>query len=345
MNLASKAALIRHAAQHGDAFATEAATRAYAGALLRAAAARAMRSSWRRAVALGPLLPLAAMTAGLLFQDLAALAFQTIPAILVLTLTCGLLGMAGLPLRVTLGRTVLLIVVAIGVAAPVIGWVLAGAVGATAEERAWVALASAAPVGSAALGAALALSLPCATVAGSVILSLIAAPVLLPLAAAAIGAEAGIAPGPLALRLLLLAGLPVLVALALRQVPALARPVPRVRFAEVALVALAVLALARMHGVRDTVAADPLAAARLFGLALLPVLAGALAVWLVLRRDAGAEALLAGGFRNVAIVWAATAHMLPPEGGLFMALTALPIYALPALVRARMRAGAGMRPA
>jgi hypothetical protein len=31
--------------------------------------------------------------------------------------------------------------------------------------------------------------------------------------------------------------------------------------------------------------------------------------------------------------------MLPPEGGLFMALTALPIYALPALVRARMPGG------
>ena len=333
------AAVVRRAGQEHNWQELRLVTQAHAWAVFRATLPPAARAAWRRAVALGPLLPLLTMAFGLAFQGVAALVFQAIPLILVLTLACGLLGMPVLSMRAAFGPTSLAVTLSLGTLAPCAGWALAAALGAGGEERAWVALAAAAPVGSAALGGALALGFSGVLTAGTVLASLLATPLMLPAAAWFLGTEAGIAPGALALRLALLAGVPALLAAAFRRSPTCARPGSRRRFAEVALIALALLALARMHGVRETAAADPAAALGLLGLAMIPTVAGALAVLLVLRTGAGAgaEALFAGGFRNVALVWAAVAHMLPPNGNLFMALTALPIYAMPALVHLAMR--------
>jgi BASS family bile acid:Na+ symporter len=242
--------------------------------------------------------------------------------------------MPALRLDRTVLRPALVATLLLGLVAPVIGWGLATAVGADAETCALVALASAAPVGTGALGAALASGLPAGAVASTVLVSLLAAPVLLPVVAGVVGSEAGVGPWSLALSLAGLAGLPALLAVALRQVPLLATRESQRGFADIAVAALALLALARMHGVRDAVAADPAGALGLLGLAVLPTLAGLLAVCLVMRRRVNAELLLAGGFRNVALVWAATAQVLPPEGNLLMALTALPIFAMPAVARA-----------
>ncbi len=327
-------AALRLSGSRGDAVSAELASRAFAWRHLEAVAAPRLRGGWRKVMALGPLLPLAAMAVGLLWPGLAALAFEALPVILLATLICGLLGMPALRLDRMVLRPALLATLVLGLVAPVISWGLAAAVGADAETCALVALASAAPVGTGALGAALASGLPAGTVAGAVLISLLAAPVLLPVVAGVVGSEAGIAPGPLALSLAGMAGMPALLGLALREVPLLAKRESQRGFANLAVAALALLALARMHGVRDTVAADPAGALALLGLAVLPTLVGLLAVCLVMRRRVDAELLLAGGFRNVALVWAATAQVLPPEGNLLMALTALPIFAMPALARA-----------
>lgn len=57
-----------------------------------------------------------------------------------------------------------------------------------------------------------------------------------------------------------------------------------------------------------------------------------------------AEAALAGGHRNGAVAWVIAAPVLPPEGLLFMALTALPVFATPAIV-SRLRVARVVTPA
>jgi BASS family bile acid:Na+ symporter len=336
MTRAEYDAALRLAQSHGDGLSAELASRAFAWRHLKVIAGPRLRDAWRKVMALGPLLPLAAMAAGLLLPGVAALAFEALPVILLATLTCGLLGMPTLRLDAAVLGLALRITVCLACVAPVIGWGLAAALGADAEICALVALASAAPVGTGALGAALASGLPGGAIAGAVLVSLLAAPVLLPLVAGLVGSETGIEPWPLAISLAVLVGLPALLALALRRVPLLGTHRSRRASADIAVAALALLALARMHGVREAVTADPAGSLALLGLALLPTVAGLLAVWLVLRDGADPEVLLAGSFRNVALVWAATAHVLPPEGTLLMALTALPIFAIPALARAAL---------
>jgi BASS family bile acid:Na+ symporter len=329
-------AALRLAGARGDNISAELASRAFAWRHLKVIAGPHLRGALRKVMALGPLLPLAAMAAGLLLPGLAALAFEALPVILLATLTCGLLGMPTLRLDGAMLGLALRITLCLGLVAPVIGWALAAALGADAETAALVALASGAPVGTGALGAALSAGLPGGATAGAVIVSLLAAPVVLPFVAGVLGPETGIGPWPLAISLATLVGLPALLALALRGVPLLGTPGSRRAFADIAVAALALLALARMHGVREMVTADPAGTLALLGLAVLPTVAGLLAVWLVLRHAADLEVLLTGSFRNVALVWAATAHVLPPEGNLLMALTALPIFAIPALARAAL---------
>jgi hypothetical protein len=332
------AAALARAGEAADWQQLERVTRIYAWHLFRRELRDAARRAWRGGVRLGPLLPLAGMALGLAFQGLAATAFGLIPGILIATLVFGILGMPALSIRAAFCGGTLLLVLGLGTVTPLLGWLLAGLLGASAEERVWVALASAAPVGSAALGGALALGFSAVLTAGAILASLLALPLTLPLTAWLLGAAAGIEPVPMAQRLLLLAALPALVATAVRPLPVLAHPPIRRRCAEVALFALTLLAMARMHGIAETIADDPGAALHFLTLAMLPTLAGLLTVLLVLRRLGGMEAMVAGGFRNVALVWVAVVTLLPPEGHLFMALTALPIYATPALVHLLLRA-------
>jgi hypothetical protein len=243
-------AALRLACLRGDGVSAELVTRSFALRHLRTTVAPWLHGMWRQVIGLGPLLPLAAMVMGLLFQGLAALAFQALPVILLATLTCGLLGMPALRLDGATLRPALLVTLCLGLVAPVIGWVLAAGLGAGAETRAWVALASAAPVGTGALGAALANGLPGAAISGSLLVSLLASPVVLPVVAGVFGPEAGIAPWPLLLTLAGLASVPALLAVVLRRVPPLATRSTRRVFADIAVAALAFLALARMHGVR-----------------------------------------------------------------------------------------------
>jgi hypothetical protein len=325
-------AALARAQAAGDWQEIERISRIYAWHLFLLAWPGMARRAWGGGVRLGPLLPLAGMALGLAFQGLAAIAFELIPGIVVATLVFGMLGMPAMSLRNALCGATLLLVLGLGVITPLLGWILAAVLGAGPEERTWVALAAAAPVGTAALGGALALGFPAVVTAGAILASLLAAPLTLPFTTWLLGADAVIEPVPMAQRLLLLAAFPVLLATALRQLPTLARPTVRRRCAEVALFTLTLLALARMHGIGRMIVEDPGIVLHLLPLAMLPTLAGLMTALLVLRRLGGTEAMVAGGFRNVALVWVAVVTLLPPEGHLFMALTALPIYATPALV-------------
>jgi hypothetical protein len=242
MTRAEYDAALRLAQSHGDGLSAELASRAFAWRHLKVIAGPRLRDAWRKVMALGPLLPLAAMAAGLLLPGVAALAFEALPVILLATLTCGLLGMPTLRLDAAVLGLALRITVCLACVAPVIGWGLAAALGADAEICALVALASAAPVGTGALGAALASGLPGGAIAGAVLVSLLAAPVLLPLVAGLVGSETGIEPWPLAISLAVLVGLPALLALALRRVPLLGTHRSRRASADIAVAALALLA-------------------------------------------------------------------------------------------------------
>jgi hypothetical protein len=294
-------------------------------------------SARRRLARMVPVLPLLAMAAGLLLPDLAALAHRALPALLVATTLLGFLALAPpllppgpLPsLAAALGPP-LLLVLALGLAAPLLGCGAAWLLGAGAEARLWVALAAAAPVGTGAIGLGVALGLGGGRSLAVVAASTAAAPLLLPAVAAVLGSPGGVEPAVLAERLWLLGVLPALAALPLRRWPPLRTEAARRHCAGGAVLALSLTALARMDGLGPLVAAQPVAMLRLAGLACLPGLAGILAAWLLLRRSLP-EAVLIGGYRNVTLVWAACPALLSEQGRLFMALTALPVFATPAL--------------
>jgi hypothetical protein len=295
----------------------------------------------------GAVLPLLAMAVGLLLPPLAELAERITPLLLgatallaVLALPNGGLWNGGEP--VSLWRAVgapLLMVMAMGLASPMIGWVAAGALGATTEESRWVALAAAAPAGTGAIGLAVALGLSGGRTVKAVLATTAAAPILLPAVALLTGAGDALTVAELAERLWLLTALPALLALPLRHYQPLARPSSRAGCAAAVVLVLSLTAMARMRGLGPVLLNDPGGLLALLGLACLPSLAGIVIALIVLRGRDPAEAVLMGSYRNITLVWAASGAVLPPEGNLFMALTALPVFMTPTLAALLQRVG------
>jgi hypothetical protein len=291
-----------------------------------------MRPGWLRPT---PLWPVAAMAIGLALPPLAALAAEVLAPIVVVMVMGAVLS-----LPVLRGQGLWLgalgITAALGFAAPMIGGTAALLLGASPQEVGWVALAATAPVGAGAIAAVRMMGLPALATAHAVAASFLAAPFLIPPVAQLTGG-ASLDTWALAERLWLLAALPAAAGLLLRRVRPFASEAARRDAALASSLALTVLALARVDGVAAAAAADPLGALRLLGLATLPVLAGLAAVMMLLRPGLLAELAIAGGFRNIALVWVAAVPLLPPEGSLFLALTALPVFAVPAVVAALHR--------
>lgn len=292
------------------------------------------------------LLPLGAMALGLLLPTLAAMAERMTPLLLGATTLLGVLALSDrhfpgrggpAPLRVGLGQP-LLLVLGLGLLSPLLAWAAARLLGATAGTAFWVALAAGAPTGTGAIGLAMALGMDGRRVLVVVAATTAAAPLLLP-GVALLGAGAALEPEALAGRLWLLTAVPALVALPLRRWPPLAGQVARQGCAGLSVLVLSMTALARMHGIGPVLAANPLGALQLLGMACLPGLAGWAAVLLVQRGRRPSEALLIGGYRNITLVWAACALLLPPEGNLLMTLTALPVFGAPALAALLRRRG------
>jgi BASS family bile acid:Na+ symporter len=292
----------------------------------------------------GALLPLGAMLLGLALPPVATLAASLAGPLLAATTLLGVLALPGggwsergtLPLREGLGRPVLL-ALALGLAAPLLSWAMAGLAGAGPGMALWVALAAAAPAGAGAIGLATALGLDGRRALAGVVATTAASPLLLPGLAVLLGAGGLLAPEALATRLWLLTALPALLALPLRRWPPLTASGVRRGCAGLTVLALSVTAMGRMTGLGPLLAADPGGMLALLGLACLPGLAGAVTLLLLQRGRRGPEALLMGGYRNVTLVWVACGAVLPPEGNLLMALTALPVFATPALAALWMR--------
>lgn len=299
-------------------------------------------ASLRRSVAL---LPLAAMGLGLLLPSLAAAAATLAGPLLALTTLLGVLALPSatgwkengtLPLREGLGRPVLL-ALALGTVAPALAWSTGELLGVEASLSLAAVLAAAAPAGTGAIGLATALGLDGRRSLLGVVASTAAAPVLLPAVAMLLGAGGVLAPEALAGRLWLLTALPALLALPLRRWQPLAGLGARRACVGLTVVALSVTAMGRMNGLAPLLVGDPTGTLRLLGLACLPGLAGAVAMLLVQRGRRVSDALLMGGYRNVTLVWVACGAVLPPEANLLMALTALPVFATPALAALWMR--------
>lgn len=225
------------------------------------------------------------------------------------------------------------ITAALGFASPMIGGTAALLLGASPEEAGWVLLACTAPVGAGAIAAVRMMRLPGLATAYAVAASFVLAPLLVP-PVAGLAAGASLDATLLAERLWLISGLPALAALLLRRVPALAEEAARREAALCCALALALLALARVDGVAEAIAEDPSQVLWLLPLATLPSLAGIAAVLILVRQGVVAELMVAGAFRNVALVWAAALPQLTPGGNLFMALTSLPIFLAPAIIAA-----------
>jgi hypothetical protein len=290
-------------------------------------------SSWTRP---SPLWPLLAMAAGLAWPPLAALAASALAPILIVVVMGAVLSLPALrgP-GFALGA--LGVPAALGFAAPMIGGTAALLLGASATETGWVMLAATAPVGAGAIAAVRMLGRPGLATAYAVAASFLFTPLLVP-AVARLAGDAALDPWVIGERLWLFAALPAIAALALRRLPVFQGEAVRADAALGSSLALTLLALARVDGVTPAIAADPAGALRLLALATLPSLAGIAAVLMLLRRGIVAELMIAGGFRNVALVWAAALPLLPPQGQLFMALTSLPIFVIPAVVSAVLAA-------
>ncbi|WP_376093384.1 hypothetical protein ACE7GA_25410 [Roseomonas sp. CCTCC AB2023176] len=287
---------------------------------------------------LGPLLPLGAMALGLGVPDLAERASAAMPEYVVVAGFCGVLALPAGSVRnhrATVGFALLL-----GALSPALAWFLAVLAGASADRAAWVALAAAAPVGIGTIGLVAAMGGGSRRTTGMVLASAAGAVAVLPGTALALGI-AGLGGGDAALRLLALGVVPALAALAVRRVW-VPQEGTRACLALLACASLALQAFARVHGAAAPLASAPAEALLLLAFACIPSLAGILAAVALARlwRGTGigvAEAALAGGYRNVTVTWVIVAPVLPPEGHLFMALTALPIFATPAIVARVLR--------
>lgn len=298
-------------------------------------------ASLRRVVAL---LPVGAMALGLLLPPLAVAAAVLAPPLLALTTLLGVLALPArgwkdgqsLPLREGLGQP-LLLALCLGLGAPALAWSMAEVSGAEAPLGIAAALAAAAPAGAGAIGLAAALGLDGRRSLLGVVASTAAAPVLLPVVAMLLGAGGVLAPEALAGRLWMLTALPALLALPLRRWPPLSGVGARRGCAGLTVVALSVTAMGRMSGLAPLLLGDPAGTLRLLGLACLPGLAGTVAVLLAQRGRRVPDALLMGSYRNVTLVWVACGAALPPQANLLLALTALPVFATPALAALWMR--------
>lgn len=200
----------------------------------------------------------------------------------------------------------------------------------------WLVLVAACPAaGGAALVASL-LRLPVRPLLLTQLLCFFALPLTAPLIAGLVLEGAVVSPAALALRVLLMVGVPALLGYGLRQHLGerrrliLARPLRGL-----GVVALCGIALSIAGGMQRLDVAAPVWGDALLGLMLASLLGATLG--LLAAAAASARGLL-GGFalggavRNVSLLWSATLGLAPPEGELVMMLGTLWTLLLPALL-------------
>ncbi|PPQ16046.1 hypothetical protein CV770_28345 [Bradyrhizobium sp. AC87j1] len=294
-----------------------------------------MRTSFLRLIPRGPTLLALGVLLGLVFPVLADIARPLMPTTIFVIVLGTLLRIDGQAVMAALRRPSLsvLLPAIVMVACPLAIGAAGHALGLDPEVALAIVLAVAAPPSSGTAAVARMLGLDGAVPLVVTVLSMVLAPVTVPLLAGWFGGLE-ISALELALRLVLLIGSAEGVAFLLRRhaAPVLAAHGGVVDGVIVA--ALLVFAVATMAGIRAQIAANGQAAA------LCVVLAFACNIALqvagaALLSGAFAERLTVGlilGNRNVGLVWSALGTAASPRMALYFAATQLPIYILPRMI-------------
>ena len=292
-------------------------------------------------------LPLIAMLFGAALPDGARGATAAAPLLLSASVLFGVVSMPslernGIRLRSTCTTfAAALALLLVSPAFTALACSLARAVGLLVPEGKWAMIAAAAPVSVGAVITARTLGLGQRQMAGFMIWSNLAVPLILPQLVWAAGITGEVGAASLARRMALNTGLPLLLGLALRTWPRMALPRARFASAQIGLTTLLMLGLLRGIGLSDEIGRDLPRALDEAALALLVVMCGIAAIWLVLRRLP--DAVLAGVFRSNTVVWASLANVLPERANLLMGMVVLTSYAAPLLTRLVQRAAGSLR--
>ncbi|MGY2051978.1 hypothetical protein [Methylobacterium sp. JK268] len=287
----------------------------------------------------GPLLLVLALAAGAVSSDLASYAHDLL-SISAFLLTLGSFLTATLsPPEKGLSRSRLILALAwIGLGVPLLIVTLLVPLHLDPALYSGVVLSVVAPpVGSAAaLATMLGLS-PRLALTASILLTA-AAPALMPLLAALLGAEVSLDVGRLALRLLLIVGAAALLSALTRRWRAhLADVLPSaVAAAGVAVIGLMIVGLAVTHGVRTQLAASPQEFAAYVAAAVAVNLGVGAAASALFAPWGGRDALTVGlvsGNRNVTLAWAAAGTTLAAPSEAYIAACVIPVLSLPLVLK------------
>ena len=294
-----------------------------------------MRSSLLRLIPRGPTLLALGVLLGLVCPALADLARPLMPATIFLIVLGTLLRIDGEAVVAALRRPSLsvLLPAIVMVGCPLMIGAAGRAVGLAPELALAIVLAVSAPPSSGTAAVARMLGLDGAVPLVVTVLSMVLAPVTIPLLAGWFGGLE-ISAFELALRLALLIGSAEGLAFLLRRhaAPALAAHGDVVD--GIIIAALLVFAVATMAGIRAQIAADVPAATLCVALAFACNVALQIA-GAVLLPGTLPERLTVGlilGNRNVGLVWSALGAAASPRMALYFAATQFPIYILPRLI-------------
>jgi bile acid:Na+ symporter, BASS family len=294
-----------------------------------------MRSFFSLPLPRGPTLLAAGVLLGLGFPALAELARPSMPIMIFVIVLGTLLRIDTSAVIATLrrpSRSVLLPVVVM-IASPLLVGAAGRLLGLSPDLALALVLAVSAPPSSGTAAVARMLGLDGTAPLVATFLSMLLAPLTVPILAAWFGGL-DISPFDLALRLAILIGGAEGLALLLRRYAGQALAVHGKSVDGIVVAALLVFALATMAGIRSQITADPDAAVICLALAFLCNL-GLQAAGFLLLPGSLSERITVGlilGNRNVGLIWSALGAAVTPRMALYFAATQLPIYLLPRLI-------------
>jgi hypothetical protein len=222
---------------------------------------------------------------------------------------------------------------------PILALSLIDLLGARAEAR-WLVLVASAPVGGSAAMAAGLLGLPMRSVALAQLVSTLALPVTAPMVAALVAEDLAIDPFGIMLRTTLIIGLPTLLGLLLRRRLAERRAAAAPTLRGLGVLGMAVIGCAVTHNLSEALQACSAPEVILAGVPPVSI-GGALVVAAVayrLRSPALAALGLGGALRNGSLLWVATLGLLPPEGSLSFQAATIWTFILPSIIAATLAA-------
>lgn len=307
-----------------------------------------MKTTLQRLIPSGPTLLVAGVLAGVLLPALADAVRPMMAGAIFVFVLGTMLRVDGDAFVAALRRPAVAILLpgVVMLACPLLAGLAAQAAGLAPELKLALVLAASAPPAGGTAAVARMLGLDPTVPLAVTLLSMLMAPLTVPVIAAWF-ADIALDPLAIALRLFILIGAAGAVTLLLRR----HAPAQLARHAGVVdamvLVAMVVFAIATMAGVRAQIETRPLTALAYVGLAFACNIAMQLVGMLVLPgclRERLTIGLIVGN-RNIGLVWSALGAAVSPPMALFFAATQFPIYMLPRLIGQLVRGRRGREPA